>query len=110
MFVHDDARRRLIEFGQGPFAVCKALTAKAGCVVGEHYHRNKDESFLLLSGRAARVVIGDWQGSNLPAPQEWHVPRGTYHVFELEAGSVLIGTASAPFDPSDEIRGRPIHG
>lgn len=107
MFVHEDARRRLIEFGKGPFAVCKALTAKEGCIVGEHFHRNKDESFLLLSGKATRVVIGAFRQFNAQAPQEWHVPRGTFHSFELEAGSVLIGTASEPFDPEDEIKGHP---
>jgi hypothetical protein len=107
VFTHEDNRRRLIEFGQGPFAVCKALTAKEGCIVGEHYHRNKDESFLLLSGKATRVVIGDLERFDQEAPQEWHVPRGTYHVFELEEGSVLIGTASEPFDQEDEIKGRP---
>lgn len=107
MFVHEDDRRRLIEFGQGPFAVCKAIVAKDGCTLGNHYHRNKDESFLLLSGRARHVIVGDDQWEWIDAPHSWDVPRGTFHVFTLEPGSVLIGTATEEFDPKDEIGGKP---
>jgi dTDP-4-dehydrorhamnose 3,5-epimerase-like enzyme len=106
VFVHEDDRRKLIEFGDGnflPFVVCKAIVAKDECVLGNHWHAKKDESFLLLSGTARRVVIGEWHQFDQEAPQYWHVPRGTFHVFELEPGSVLIGTATAPFDQEDEI-------
>ena len=107
MFIHDDARRRLIEFGSGTFKVCKALVAKEGCVVGDHHHRLKDESFLLLSGKAVYVVIGGETWCNVEAPYEWHVPRGTYHRFEFTPGSVLIGIGTERFDPADEIKGKP---
>jgi D-lyxose ketol-isomerase len=107
MFVHEDDRRRLIEFGQGPFAVCKAIVAKDGCALGNHYHTRKTENFLLLSGRAVRVVIGSEESENVAAPQEWTVPPGTFHAFYLEPGAILIGTATAEFDPTDEIAGRP---
>jgi quercetin dioxygenase-like cupin family protein len=107
VFVHEDHRRKLIEFGSGPFAVCKALVAKAGCVVGDHHHRHKDEAFLLLSGHARLVVVGERQWRDVQAPCVWEVPRGTYHLFDLREGSILIGTASAEFDPADEIGGRP---
>lgn len=107
MFVHEDHRRKLIEFGKGPFAIVKALTAKEDCIVGDHYHRNKDESFLLLSGVADRVVIGTETWSEVVAPFAWDVPRNTYHAFYLQGGSVLIGTANAEFDEADEIKGEP---
>lgn len=107
MFIHEDTRRRLIELDGGTFKVCKALVAKDRCVVGDHYHRLKDESFLLLSGKAVYVVIGGETWGNIAAPYEWHVPRGTYHRFEFTSGSVLIGVGTEPFDPADEIKGMP---
>lgn len=107
MFVHEDSRRKLIEFGKGPFSIVKALTAKEDCVVGDHYHRNKDEEFLLLIGTADRVVIGPDEWSEVAAPFVWEVPRGRYHAFYLKAGAVLIGTATEEFDESDEIKGEP---
>lgn len=107
MFVHEDHRRTLIEFGNGPFSIVKALTAKEDCVVGDHFHRNKDESFLLLSGHADCIIVGGQQWELVAAPFACHVPRGTYHRFHLRRGAVLIGTASEEFDEADEIKGEP---
>lgn len=108
MFVHEDARRVLIEFGKGPFKVCKAVIVKdSRCVLGDHYHRNKDEEFLLLTGRASRVVVGDSCWEDIAAPFAWKVERGKYHSFQLDAGSVLIGTATEEFDEADEIKVEP---
>jgi len=106
--VHEDDRRKLHELTPGAFKVCKAIVAKEGCVLGSHYHAKKTESFLLVLGTARRVVIGYKEWTDLPAPQEWVVPPGTYHVFDLEPGSVLVGTASEMFDPKDEIPGKPL--
>lgn len=108
MFVHEDARRKLHELPPGEFKVCKAIVAKEGCVLGNHWHAKKTETFMLVSGRARHVIVGELQWADLPAPYDWIVPPGTYHVFDLEPGSVLVGTATAEFDPADEIPGRPL--
>jgi len=102
MFKHEDARRRLIEWGKGTWKVAKVITAAQDCVVGEHYHRKKDEQFLLLSGRCIQSQVGDDMMMYVTAPREWYVPRGMYHSFALEAGSVLLGLASEEYDPTDE--------
>lgn len=107
MFKHEDHRRTLIELSPGEFKACKVLIAKEGCVVGDHHHRNKTENFLLVTGRAKRLVVGDTKLTDVNAPYEWSVPPMTYHLFELEAGSVLVGTCTTEFDPSDEISGHP---
>lgn len=107
MFVHEDSRRKLIEWASGSFQVAKALVAKCCCSVGDHYHRHKDESFLLLSGRASVIIVGDKEWRDVSAPFACEVPRNTYHRFDLEAGSVLLGTGTEAFDPMDEIPGRP---
>jgi mannose-6-phosphate isomerase-like protein (cupin superfamily) len=104
---HTDDRRTIIDWGEGRIATVKALTMKQDATVGDHYHKNKDEHFLLLSGRANKIVIGDTVKLSVDAPHEFHVPRNTYHRFELMAGSVLLGTASEVFDPTDEIKGQP---
>lgn len=109
MFVHEDHRRKLIEWAKGSFKVCKVLVAKENCIVGDHYHCNKDESFLLLSGTAKYVSIGHEVWGNIEAPHVWNVPRNTYHRFEFTPGSVLVGVGTEEFDPADEIQGRP-HG
>lgn len=107
MFVHEDRRRKIIEWASGQFRVAKALVAKAGCVVGDHYHRNKDEEFLLLSGSASLVVVGGQSWRDVPAPCKWIVPRGHYHRFELSEGSVLLGVGTEEYDEADEIKGEP---
>ena len=86
-----------------PFRSAKVVVAKSQQAIGRHYHRNKDEIFLLLSGRAVRAVVGGDVSANVEAPAKWEVPAGAYHEFELEAGSVLLGAATRPFDPEDEI-------
>ena len=104
MFIHEDARRTLIEWSGG--RVSKALIAKSSCTVGDHFHRNKEEKFLLLTGRAY-VTIGDAQPEYVEAPSEFTVPPNTYHAFNLADGSILLGVCSEEFDPKDEIKGHP---
>lgn len=106
MFTHEDDRRKLIEWATGNFKTAKVLIAKAGCVVGDHHHKNKDEEFLLLSG-AAWVGIGDVLPYRIMAGTKIGVPRGTYHRFELDEGSILLGVGTEEFDPDDEIKGKP---
>ena len=116
MFQHEDDRRLLIEYAVGDFKTAKALIAKKNCVVGNHYHLKKDEHFLLISGVVTLfikyppnceeptdfIIVRD-----IEAPAEFSVPRGWYHRFELEKGSILIGVATEEFDPDDEIAGHP---
>lgn len=107
MHRHEDDRRVIIDWAQGEFKSAKVLIAKHGCVVGDHYHLRKDETFFLLKGRASNAVVGDDVQVDVKAPQEWNVPRGTYHRFELDEGSILLGTASERYDPEDEVKGKP---
>ena len=105
MFIHEDARRTLIEWSGGK--VSKALIVKEECAVGDHYHKNKEERFLLLVGVALRVIIGSVTERMIFAPHEFTVPPNTYHMFHLAEGSILLGVCSEEFDPKDEIKGHP---
>lgn len=104
IFIHEDERRKLIEWIQNDtFKTAKVVIAKGNQVVGNHYHLKKDEAFLLLSGKAKRVIIGDMEEKDILPLKKWYVPRGTYHLFELAEGSILLGVASEPFNIEDEI-------
>lgn len=108
MFVHEDARRFVYDWAQGEFKAAKAVIAKGPCAVGCHYHRNKDESFLLIHGFCDLSIVGEQRLGQVAAPHLWHVPRGTYHEFHLQAGAILMGVATEEFDEADEIRGKPV--
>lgn len=101
--VSEDTRRKLSEFGNGgTWKVCKILEATTDCRVGDHYHKLKDEMFVLLEGSGRFDVDNE---SNIHhAPYSVFVPRGTYHSFELVKGSVLIGLATELHDPTDDYK------
>lgn len=104
LVIHADARRTLIEWvADSPFQSAKVVIAKSEQAIGGHYHRLKDEVFLLLSGRAVKAVIGDAISEDIESPFRWDVPAGVWHEFTLEPESVLLGVATRPFDPEDEI-------
>ncbi len=103
MFKHEDNRRILIEWATGSFKECKVAIMKQDGVLGDHWHANKDEQFLLLQGRASKIVIGNRTWTAEPACSEvFFVPRNTYHAFHLDRGSVLLGAATELYDKDDE--------
>ncbi len=104
MFIHEDDRRKLIEWPGG--AVSKVLIAKTDCVVGDHYHKHKGERFLLIKGEA-NILVGNGMDGTVSAPFEIDVPPNTYHRFSLRKGSILLGVCTGLFDPDDEIKGHP---
>ncbi len=102
MFTHEDERRTLIEWATGNFKECKVVVMKKRGIVGNHWHANKDEAFLLLQGHALLVRIGDQTFYNVEPPFKFEVPRGEFHMFTLTPGSVLLGAASELYDKDDE--------
>lgn len=106
MFTHEDERRKLVEWSEGEFKTAKVVIAKENCVVGDHHHNKKDEEFLLLSGKAKKVVIGETVEIEVDQMRKWVVPRGTYHLFDLDKDAILLGTATERFSKEDEIPGR----
>lgn len=83
------------------------MLAGSAAKIGGHYHRKKDEVFLLVVGKAISATVGWEHWQDVAAPHRWVCPAGTYHDFELESGSILLGVATAPFDPADEHSGHP---
>lgn len=98
---HEDDRRIIYDWSQNTNS--KALIIKIDSVLGNHYHKYKDEEFFLLQGKFKELYVeGEIDTKDQPAPCYVYVPRGKYHRFVLEAGSILLGTATMPFDVNDE--------
>lgn len=99
---HEDNRRILTEFGNGKdWKVCKVIQTKEDCVLGKHYHREKDESFMLVRGKGEVKITKQFEDMELF--KEYYVPAGTIHEFYLTKGSILVGLCSKEFNPNDEI-------
>ena len=95
---HEDNRRTLTEFGNGKdWRLCKVVIIKEDCVLGNHYHKEKDESFMLIKG------TGYFNKEEMILFKEYFVSRGTVHEFFLTGDSILISLATKEFDSDDEI-------
>ena len=105
MVKHEDERRILYDWASGVFKSAKAVVAKQAIPVGDHYHNKKDETFFLLTGKFIELTVtGQERLLDVPAPYAVFVPRGLYHKFILEPGSILLGVATELFDENDEIK------
>ena len=101
---HEDDRRMLFDWAQGDFKSAKAVIVKKAISIGDHYHNNKDEVFLLLAGEFMELTIADKTERNVKAPYSVRIPRGVYHKFICSEGSILLGVATELFDENDEIK------
>lgn len=104
LIINEDERRVLYDWAQGDFKSAKVVIAKQAVPVGDHYHNNKDETFFLLTGLFLELKVGDNIRANVLAPHRVFIPRGVYHRFILQTGSILLGVATELFDPNDEIK------
>lgn len=50
MQTHTDNRRTIYDWAEGNFKSAKALIVHEPINIGDHYHNNKVEEFLLISG------------------------------------------------------------
>lgn len=95
---HEDDRRVLASYPDA-----KMITAKQDTVLGGHYHKRKEETFVLCRG-SATATLGDAEPVDLKIGEPCTVPPGTVHAFHLTKGSVLVGLCSHPYDPADDFR------
>lgn len=107
--VHEDVRRTLYELGEGGvWKVVKYIEVKQDCILGDHYHKNKDELFLLVKGGGILQTMDmDTKLQNasiLMAPRSFLISRNTLHTISLYEGSVLMCLASELHDPSDDYK------
>lgn len=94
---HSDARRTLYSFPEA-----KLIEVKEDCTIGEHYHEIKEELFILSEGSA--VLKTDKGYFQMRIGKIYRIAPGTYHEFQIKAGSVLIGLNSHTYTPADDYR------
>jgi GDPmannose 4,6-dehydratase len=93
---HEDDRRTLRSYPEG-----KVLRLKKDTVIGGHYHKHKDELFILSEGEGT-IWLGDDAPAEMSIGKLYEVRAGTPHWFQLKAGSVLVGLNSRLWDPADD--------
>lgn len=89
MQTHIDDRRELYDFHGLDYDSVKVLVFKKTAVVGNHSHDDKDEYFMLATGRILYLRNGDlcW---NRGIPHTFCISAGNYHVIKCTKGSVLV--------------------
>lgn len=115
--VFGDARGRLAEIyraAQVPAAFAQANHSRSapGVLRGLHYHRNQDDMWYVVSGRA-RVGLADLRTRGRRPLVEVHeldgdaaatiyIPRGVAHGYLALTGLDLIYFVTSEYDPTDE--------
>lgn len=100
---HEDERRILIEYVKDmPIRNCKVLIIKEDTILGNHYHKLKDEIFYLLKGYG--TVILDDAIYPMNEGDIVHATKGVRHTFKLNKGSILLEAGTEPFNPTDDYK------
>ncbi len=98
---HEDERRSLIEYiSDFPIRTSKILFVKQDSVLGNHYHKLKDDIFYLLKGKGTAVINN--RAMDFKKGDCILVEKGTQHAFTLRRGSILIESSTTPYDKTDE--------
>lgn len=82
----------------------KLLKLAPGSTVGNHYHLEKDELFILVSGRIDKIRLSDRTFSDLTAPAAWLVNRGEYHSYHCDEEVVLMCLSTEGYSSHDDYR------
>src|SRR5262245_57901921 len=99
--VSNDSRRSLFEFGEGNWKIGKYIEVKEDSELGNHFHKEKDECFLLIEGEIKELELDNLTLCCVKAPFSFTVPKGMRHRFSIKAGSKLIGLQSELYNPQD---------
>lgn len=102
--IHEDNRRIIYDWANGNFKSLKTVYVKEPINIGDHFHKNKDEHFMLVSGEFLELQLNDDTLFNIKAPYIVEVLRNTYHRFICSPGSILVCGATELFDVNDEIK------
>ena len=108
---HEDERRTLIEWNKDiPMKRSKVLIVKKKSVLGKHYHNLSDSIFYILKGKCI-ITTKSAHSNTAPVHRKWmfegdceFVPRGIIHRFEVFPGTVMLESATEPFNNNDEIQ------
>lgn len=101
MNFHKNNIRTLTELGEGKiWAVGKVIKMHKDGILGNHYHKLKDECFMLVFGSGNISIRGKKQ--KMIMFNEYFVNKNDEHSFELKKGTVLVGLCSEVFNHEDD--------
>ncbi len=100
MTTHEDERRLLVSIPSSGGEI-KMIFPKKDCTLGNHYHKEKTETFNLLLGKAS-VKIDDGEFFDLKSNHPLNVIPGMRHEFKLKEGAILSCFCSHPYNPNDD--------
>ena len=81
----------------------KLIVLNPGSIVGNHYHKNKDELFILINGCINKLVLGKKTYYNLKKQTAWLVKKNTFHKFFCKKKTTIICLATERFDHNDDF-------
>lgn len=99
--IHEDERRILFDFDQSS-KTTKIVVAKDDCSLGDHYHKIKTETFMLVSGLGTISLNGS--AEIMEIGKKYTVNPKVKHQFSLQKGSVLICLVDKKYNPNDDYR------
>ena len=111
---HDDTRRSVYEVLCGISGIVRVthLAVKDKAILGNHFHRNLTETFILVSGTAllfTQKVASDGRAreimrwEKIEAPCIIEMPPLTVHAFSFTGPAILISLGDTPFDREDQV-------
>ncbi len=105
--VHKDARREISEFNGEGFSL-QSFEIFERLPLGNHFHTNKNETFVILEGGASlltKLITADSTDvvhtRTVSKGDVVRIPPMVAHTFLLEPGSKMMCFSSVPFNPDD---------
>lgn len=99
-----DSRRNLYDWNVD--FTCKSIKLIElfpGNTVGKHYHKEKEELFILTNGVLDKIIIGTKEFFNIKSPAAWLIKKGVYHEYNTKNKITLLCLASKEFDSKDDF-------
>ena len=110
-FAHEDARRTIKECNLDNSAIQMFIVKDGTLPLGNHYHKMKTETFVVLEGGGTYssipvnedglALLDDPSVEQITKDSIIHVPVYVAHAFKLLNGTVLLCFSSASFDPEN---------
>ena len=82
----------------------KLINIYSNSTVGDHYHKDKDELFILINGEISELKVGDFKKTNVTSPSAWIVKRGCYHKFTNLNPVTLMCLSTETFNKNDDFK------
>lgn len=102
---NSDNRRQLVDWNiEFACKSIKLLNFFSDAIVGDHFHQEKDELFILVEGKIQELIVGESKVTNINPPVAWLVKKGQYHKYLCDESTILICLSTECFNPKDDFK------